>query len=209
MDGLILAAGYSTRFNSMNSFFKKYFLKLNNSNILSYIIAGMIKTGIKKINIVTSKISNKSNYKHFILKSIKKSGIELKNFKLNLIENKFSERKNGYSLLLGLNKISSEYVLLSMADHIFSKNIFSRLIKNHYKGYDVLLATDPMLRKGYYDLDDATKVYGINSSIIDIGKDITDYNRLDMGVFILKTELFGIFVKILNQIFIDLVFQMS
>ncbi|MCK4282029.1 MAG: hypothetical protein KAX10_07935, partial [Candidatus Lokiarchaeota archaeon] len=96
MDGLILAAGYSSRFNSMNKAFKKYFLKLNNSNILSYIITGMIKTGIKKINIVTNKISNKSNYKHFILKSIKKSGIELKNFKLNLIENKFSERENGY-----------------------------------------------------------------------------------------------------------------
>lgn len=188
MDGLILAAGYSSRFNSMNKAFKKYFLKLNNSNILSYIIAGMIKTGIKKINIVTNKISNKSNYKHFILKSIKKSGIELKNFKLNLIENKFPERENGYSLLLGLNKISSEYVLLSMADHIFSKNIFSRL-KNHYKGYDVLLATDPILREGYYDLDDATKVYGNNSFIIDIGKEVINYNRLDMGVFTLKTKI--------------------
>ncbi len=188
MDGLILAAGYSSRFNSMNKAFKKYFLKLNNSNILSYIIAGMIKTGIKKINIVTNKISNKSNYKHFILKSIKKSGIELKNFKLNLIENKFPERENGYSLLLGLNKISSEYVLLSMADHIFSKNIFSRL-KNHYKRYDVLLATDPILREGYYDLDDATKVYGNNSFIIDIGKEVINYNRLDMGVFTLKTKI--------------------
>ncbi len=43
MEGLILAAGCSSRFNSMDNSFKKYLLKLNNSNILSYIIAGMIK----------------------------------------------------------------------------------------------------------------------------------------------------------------------
>ena len=60
MEGLILAAGCSSRFNSMDNSFKKYFLNLNNSNILSYIIAGMIKSGIRKINIVVSKISNKS-----------------------------------------------------------------------------------------------------------------------------------------------------
>ncbi len=187
MEGLILAAGCSSRFNSMNNSFKKYLLKLNNSNILSYIIAGMIKAGIRKINIVTRKISNKSKFIQNLLISIEKSGIDSKNFKLNIIKNKSPERGNGYSLLLGLNKISSEYVLLSMADHIFSKNIFSQLKKN-YNRYDVLLATDPMQKKGYYDLDDATKVYGINSFIIDIGKDISNYNRLDMGAFILKTK---------------------
>ncbi|MFX0137060.1 MAG: hypothetical protein ACFFDN_25705, partial [Candidatus Hodarchaeota archaeon] len=76
----------------------------------------------------------------------------------------------------------------SMADHIFSKNIFSQLIKN-YRGKDILLATDPMRREGHYNIDDATKVYGKNSFIIDIRKELTYYNRLDMGVFILKTKI--------------------
>jgi 1L-myo-inositol 1-phosphate cytidylyltransferase/CDP-L-myo-inositol myo-inositolphosphotransferase len=74
-----------------------------------------------------------------------------------------------------------------MADHVFSKNIFSHLVKT-YKGTDILLATDPMHSKGYYDIEDATKVYGKNSFIIDIGKDLSYYNRLDMGVFILKLK---------------------
>ncbi|GAG85197.1 unnamed protein product, partial [marine sediment metagenome] len=38
------------------------------------------------------------------------------------------------------------------------------------------------------DKEDATKVYGENSFIIKIGKDLMNYNRLDMGVFILKTK---------------------
>ena len=188
LEGLILAAGESSRFNFIDSRFKKYFLKLNNSNILGYIIAGMIKTGIIKIKIVTSKTFNKLKYRRRILKAITRSSIDLENLELDIIENKIPERENGYSLFLGLNKISSEYTILSMADHIFSKNVFSKIIKNHKKK-DILLATDPMYKKGYYDKDDTTKVFGKNTSILKIGKGLTNYNRLDMGVFILKTKI--------------------
>ena len=187
VEGLILAAGYSSRFNFEDDKFKKYFLKLNNSNILGYIITGMAKAGIRKIKIVTSQIFNKRKYKERILKSVVTSCIDLHNIELDIIENKIPDRENGYSLFLGLNTISSKYVLLTMADHIFSKNIFSQLVKN-YKGNDILLATDPMHRKGYYDIEDATKVYGKNSFIIDIGKDLSYYNRLDMGAFLLKSK---------------------
>ncbi len=188
VEGLILAAGYSTRFKLFGSDFKKYLLKLNNSNILGYIITGMIKAGIQKINIIASKISNNSKYKQIILNSVLKSGIDSKNFDLNIIENREPYRENGYSLFLGLNAISSEYTLLSMADHIFSKNIFSQLIMNHNKD-DVFLATDPLHLKEPYKVADATKVYGLNSIIIDIGKEISKYNRLDMGAFILRTRV--------------------
>jgi len=187
LEGLILAAGYSSRFEFKDNRFKKYFLKLNDSNILGYIIAGMSKTGIKKIKIVTSEIFNKLKYKKRIFKSVARSGIDLKNLELSIIENKIPERENGYSLFLGLNTISSEYTILTMADHIFSKNVFSKMIK-HYKKKDILLATDPMNNNGYYDKEDATKVYGENSSILYIGKGLMDYNRLDMGVFMLKTK---------------------
>lgn len=37
IESLILAACCSSRFNLMNDTFKKYFLKLNNPNILGYI----------------------------------------------------------------------------------------------------------------------------------------------------------------------------
>ncbi|MFX1499658.1 MAG: NTP transferase domain-containing protein [Promethearchaeota archaeon] len=189
IEGLILAAGYSSRFNFSDSRLKKYFLKLNNSNILGYIISGMIKAGIMKITLVTSKIFNKSKYRRRIFENIITQSItDLKNLELDIIENKVPDRENGYSLLLGLNKISSEYTILSMADHIFSKNIFSKLIKN-YKQKDILLATDPMFKKGYYDKNDATKVFGKKTSILKIGKDLTNFNRLDMGVFILKTRI--------------------
>ena len=42
--------------------------------------------------------------------------------------------------------------------------------------------------EGIYDLEDCTKIYGANSQIEKIGKNISDYNRLDMGAFLMKTH---------------------
>ncbi|MFW9866858.1 MAG: NTP transferase domain-containing protein [Candidatus Thorarchaeota archaeon] len=194
LEGLILAAGSSSRFNFNNSRFKKYFLAFNNSNILGYIITGMIKTGITKIKLVTSRIINKLKYRRRIIRTVTRFPIDLENLELDIIENKTPRRENGYSLFLGLNKITSEYTILSMADHIFSKNIFSNIIKV-YKKKDILLATDPMHNEGYYDKDDATKVLGKNKYILKIGKDLTKYNRLDMGVFLLRTKTIKMICK--------------
>lgn len=149
-EGLILAAGHSSRFKFIDKRFKKHFLKLHNSNILGYIIAGMIETGITKIKIVTSKIfTNLLKYKKRILKSIPRLKIDLAKLEFEIIENKFPERENGYSLFVGLDRISSEYTVLSMADHIFTQNIFSKMLKN-FETKEVLLATDPMDNDGYY-----------------------------------------------------------
>ena len=70
---------------------------------------------------------------------------------------------------------------------VFSDNIYDILIKN-YKGEDIILATDPMRIKGIYDLEDCTKVLGENANIFEIGKQINNYNRLDMGVFVMSTK---------------------
>ncbi|MFW9894303.1 MAG: NTP transferase domain-containing protein [Candidatus Thorarchaeota archaeon] len=187
-EALILAAGSSSRFRSVDGKFKKCFLKLRNSNILGYIIVGMIKSGITRIKIVTSKIISNLKYKKKVLKSIGHPWRDTVDLKLEIIENNYPERENGYSLLLGLNSIRSENTLLAMADHVFSQNIFSTMIKN-YREEDIFLATDPMNSKGIYrDIGDATKVFGEGSSIFSLGKGLKNYNRLDMGVFILKTK---------------------
>lgn len=183
LESIILAAGYSSRFNFDDDSYKKFLLPFERSNILNYIIAGMIVAGVHKINIVVddnvsqTQISDSCN--NFINK------IRIDQPALNFITNNFSERENGYSLYLGIKEVSSEFLVLSMADHIFSENIYLHLIKN-FNNQDIVLATDPMEIEGVYDFDDCTKIYGKNSKIEKIGKKILNYNRLDMGVFIMK-----------------------
>ncbi|MFX1444608.1 MAG: hypothetical protein ACFFHV_14435, partial [Promethearchaeota archaeon] len=173
-------------FNFSDEKFKKYMLPLKRSNILNYIIIAMQRANINKINIVIGENTEKdlilSSFNDFVKKT------ELLTTKLSFIENCNPERENGYSLYLGSRDITSDYFILSMADHVFSENIYSILKK--YSNYeDILLATDPMKIKGIYDLKDCTKVFGQNNNIVKLGKKIPDYNRLDMGVFMMKTKV--------------------
>jgi len=186
LEGIILAAGFSSRFNFEDGSFQKFLLPLKKSIILNYVIAAIFSAGIRKINIIVDEKVDKSQIINSCFSFGKEFKINYDQLKLNLIENKFPERENGFSLFLGINAVSSENFVLSMADHIFSENIYSILIKN-YRNEDILLATDPMKIDGIYDLEDCTKVKGNSSHINEIGKQILNYNRLDMGVFIMKT----------------------
>lgn len=183
LESIILAAGYSSRFNFDDDSYKKFLLPFERSNILNYVIAGMIVAGIRKINLVVDDKVIQTQISDSCNNFINKIGIEQP--ALNFIINTFSERENGYSLYLGIEEVSSEFLVLSMADHIFSENIYSHLIKN-FNNRDIVIATDPMEIEGVYDLDDCTKIYGKNSKIEKIGKKILNFNRLDMGVFIMK-----------------------
>jgi len=184
-ESIILAAGYSRRFKFDNETYKKYMLPFERSNLINYIIAGIVKAGISKINIVVDDKVSQTQILNSCETFFKNVVIEPPT--LNFVINKYSERENGYSLFLGIQEISSEQFILSMADHIFTANIYLHLI-NNYNNNDIILATDPMKIEGIYDLDDCTKIYGTNSQIEKIGKKISAYNRLDMGAFIMKTH---------------------
>ena len=187
LESIILAAGHSSRFNFKDKAFRKYFLPMKNSFIINYVIGGMVKAGVQKINIVVDNKENESQIIESTLNLLNHLEIEHNQLKFNFIQNDHSERENGYSLFLGLEHTTSKSFVLSMADHIFSNNIYSQLISN-YNYEDILLATDPMKERGVYDLDDCTKVIGDNRYIKKIGKNLSDYNRLDMGVFIMQSK---------------------
>ena len=110
-------------------------------------------------------IEDKKSWTEFVVKD------DIEKIDLNFIQNNYSERENGYSLFLGARDVSSETFILSMADHIFSVNVYEELI-NNYNNQDIVLATDPMKIDGFYDLDDCTKVFGANFQIKKIGKKI-------------------------------------
>ncbi|MFX1375551.1 MAG: NTP transferase domain-containing protein [Promethearchaeota archaeon] len=188
MESVILAAGFSSRFNFEDSTFQKFLLPLKKTIILNYVIAGMYVAGINKINIIIDENVNQSQIISCCYDFGREIRLNFNELELNIIENKFSERENGYSLFLGAKAVTSENFILSMADHIFSENVYATLLHN-YNSEDIVLATDPMKIEGIYDLEDCTKVYGKNLQIKLIGKTIPKYNRLDMGVFIMKTNI--------------------
>lgn len=188
MECIILAAGYSSRFGFDDESYKKFMLPFKKSNILNYVIAALFQAGIQKFNIVTDELTNRAHIKDVCVEFLEEQlCIDSSQVQMDFIINDDIDRENGYSLYLGVNNVNSDSFILTMADHMFSHNIYS-LLKENYEGQDVVLATDPMKKEGIYDLDDCTKVLGDNSRILEIGKKIPEYNRLDMGVFVMKSQ---------------------
>lgn len=107
--------------------------------------------------------------------------------KLHFVENERFDRKNGVSLLAAKKYIDRECIL-SMADHLYSPEAVRRLMKFDLPKGACALGVDYDVER-CFDLDDATKVRLTNGKIADIGKDISDYDCIDTGVFRIGPEL--------------------
>lgn len=94
---------------------------------------------------------------------------------------------NGISVLAASPYVEGEFVL-TMADHILSDEMM-RLAASHKPPIDgATLLVDHKVDE-IFDMDDATKVYSKDNKIQKIGKQITDYNCIDTGVFICTQKL--------------------
>ena len=101
--------------------------------------------------------------------------------KLHFVVNERFDRKNGVSLLAARKYIDEECIL-SMADHLYSPEVVRRLASFDMPEGACALGVDYDIER-CFDLDDATKVRLRGGKIADIGKDISDYNCIDTGVF--------------------------
>jgi histidinol-phosphate aminotransferase len=106
---------------------------------------------------------------------------------LHFVDNPAYDRKNGVSLLAAREFIDQE-VILSMADHLYSPEVVRRLRAFDLPKGASALGIDYDIER-CFDLDDATKVRLQGNRIVDIGKDISDYNCIDTGVFRIGPEL--------------------
>jgi len=181
MDVVILAAGYGTRLNSNNNF-PKGLIKIKNESIVERNIKNIndiIK--INKIIVVTNR-TYQNSYRSFFKKM---------DIKYEIILNECVERGNGYSMFLAEKGISTCKFIMIMSDHLFSRGFIRKAIS----GSGLAIDKAPI----YYDFEDATKVF-VNSKgyIESIGKNITKYNYIDTGLFILDKSIFKVIKTMIN-----------
>ena len=105
------------------------------------------------------------------------------------VENPDYQKQNGISALKARSEIRGPFLLL-MADHIFDPETASLLMGQPLAPDEVILAVDSDIDR-VFDLDDATKVRRRGRLILDIGKDISNYDALDTGMFLCSPTLFN------------------
>jgi choline kinase len=179
LKGVIISAGIGSRLWKTTKQVPKTLLPYKNGTILSTIIEQLKQAGITELIIV---VGFKKNY---IVDYLQKNPQSLP---VTFVENLEWEKGNALSVYKVKDYIKNEPFLLSMADHLVKVEALKQIVNSPERIN--LLLVDPFITENF-DLDDATKVKTENDYIIAIGKELTDYNALDCGIFRLEPDFFS------------------
>ncbi len=177
---LILAAGNGHRLASRSGEFPKPLVMLHGRPLLEHVMRGACMVGIRKFVIVIG-------YHGQLIKEWYESH-HLDGIQVTWIENSEYHKDNGISVLQAKYAIRENFLLL-MADHIFESNTAKSFLLQAPQRDEVILAVDRNLDR-VFDLEDATKVKIEQNHIVNIGKDLRQYNALDTGMFQCSPMLF-------------------
>lgn len=173
--GVILAAGFGSRLaGTDNRTDLKPLTNVNGTPLIYRTIRSLEVAGCTRVVIVLG----------FGFEEIKKDILDsyTGDIPVEFIQNEQFELSNGISVLAAEPLVDGNFIL-TMADHILSDEMME-LAKEHIPVKEgATLLVDYKIDE-IFDMDDATKVLSKDEKIISIGKNITEFNCIDTGVFV-------------------------
>jgi len=183
MKGLIIAAGEGSRLSNRGN--SKPLVPLLELPLIERVILNAKGAGISDFYIVTGYNGEK-------LRNHLDQFAQNRDLKITHLINNQWEKENGLSVLAAKKEINENFILL-MSDHIFDKSILEDLMRTQEKVADgeIILAVDYNLKNKIVDIDDVTKVLVDDKGrIVNIGKNIKEYNAYDTGIFLCSPAIF-------------------
>lgn len=181
MEALVIAAGDGTR---MGNGIPKVLLEINGITLLEHHINSLKSLGVKKIHLV---LGYKKDEVIDFLKRKKLSS------EVNVIYNPHWEKGNAYSILAAKDYIDGPFILV-MGDHYYNPESIKGLLQINA---DFVIVVDSEPR--YIDIDEATKIKVKNGRVADIGKNLTDFDAVDAGIFLLSPSVFGLIEDVIRK----------
>jgi len=177
---LILAAGNGSRIASLSGSAPKPLVSLYGAPLLEHILLSAQAAGIEKFVVVVG----------YRADALRRWFAErpLGDISVTLVENPEYHKANGVSALAARKLLKNPFLLL-MADHIFEPKTAKALLQQTLAEDEVILGVDYNIDR-IFDLEDATKVKVQGDYILDIGKDLVQYDALDTGMFLCGPSLF-------------------
>jgi choline kinase len=173
--GLILAAGLGSRLEAAKGSSRlKPLLPVLGEPLIVRVIRGMERAGCRRVLVVTGFLVDELEGE---LKQAYDGPVDL-----GFVRNPDFQKANGLSVLAAEAELDAPF-LLSMSDHLLGDDLMT-LAKNHQPlaGGAALLVDYKV--ESVFDLDDATKVRAEGSRLVDIGKQLSNYDCIDTGLFV-------------------------
>lgn len=160
-------------------------LNVGEKKIIDFILDPLISLNLE-ILIVTGYYGEK--IKNYVKKNY--------DWDISFIRNSQWEEGNGISVLKSEKYLRNEdKFLLLMSDHIFNPSFLDNLIEKDPQECYLCVDTNVNNVSG---LEEATKVYIEKDRILDIGKNILNYNGVDCGIFLTTPYIFDVLKENIN-----------
>ena len=179
-DAVVLMAGTGSRLRASGEILPKPLVPIFGRPLISYIVPALQMVGVRNLHAVVG-----ANGDGLIAKL---RDLIPAPMRLNPISNPDWQKQNGLSVLCAEGKVREPF-LLTMGDHLFDASILECIVEQADRAR-LNLAVDHKIET-IFDLDDAMKVQTSGDRVVAIGKNLTDYNAIDTGVFLCPNELFG------------------
>jgi 1L-myo-inositol 1-phosphate cytidylyltransferase len=177
---LIIAAGRGVRFGKATHLCPKPLIEVAGIPLLYRTLLTAYEAGIDHFTVVTGyKAKSLEDYL-----SHKTS----QDLKVQCLRNEKWQRPNGLSVVRAKDHLPDRFLLL-MADHLFEPQILRNLVAVPLAAGHCRLAVD-FHPERIPDLEDATKVAVLDGQVKEIGKEITNYNAVDTGIFFCTPGIF-------------------
>ena len=176
---LILAAGDGSRLRDHVPVEHKGLVEMGGEPLLGRTCRVLGTLGLREAVVVTG---HRSSAVQAVLNGMGDLGIALR-----FVENPQWQLANGISVLAAAEMLAEQFLLL-MADHLFDPQMLAAMRDVRLGPGEVVLAVDRKL-DSIYDMDDATKVRLAGERVAAIGKELTDFNGIDTGLFACSNAL--------------------
>lgn len=179
---VILAAGKGTRLRQSEDDLPKPLQVVGGTALIKRTINSLASAGVRRVVVVTG-------YKADMVRAFVSEDPSYRDrgLQIDIAHNEDFEKSNGISVMVGGAVVGGPF-MLSMADHIYTPAIARLVGSQDLSAADLYLATDPRIHD-VLDIDDATKVKSEDGRIVEIGKQLTEYDRIDCGVFCVTPRL--------------------
>jgi choline kinase len=116
---------------------------------------------------------------------------------LRFVDNPRYDLANGVSLLAARPHVQDEFVV-AMADHVVGDEVMVLAAAHRPAAGGATLLVDRRI-DAVFDLDDATKVRTRGSRLVAIGKQLSEYDCIDVGVFVCTHGLMDALQQVRNR----------
>jgi len=179
-EAVILMAGQGSRLRDLDKSFLKPVVPVLGRPLISYTLDALVCAGIETVHLVVGYEMERMIAQ---VEQLIPSGVSA-----SFIENRHWRKQNGISLLAATDHVNGPF-LLTMSDHIFDDVIVDHLLDSFDSDF-LNIGVDRKL-DSIFDLEDAMKVQTRGNRVIGIGKDLRNYDAVDIGLLVCPLAIFN------------------